>query len=158
MTVTVPDAITEWEAGMFCMSPQGLGLAPATTLTAFKPFFVELALPYAVVRHEAFTLVATVFNYLQQCLRVRVTLVELVELEVLAGTDQGPYTGCVCTDEERTFQWNVRATSLGKMNVTVTAEALNSDKLCSTQMPTMPAQQHVDTETKLLMVQAPKAM
>lgn len=70
MTVTVPDAITEWEAGMFCTAPLGLGLAPAITLTAFKPFFVELALPYAVVRHEAFTLVATVFNYLRQCLQV----------------------------------------------------------------------------------------
>lgn len=66
----MPDAITEWKAGMFCTAPQGLGLAPVTTLTAFKPFFVELALPYAVVRHEAFTLVATVFNYLRQCLRV----------------------------------------------------------------------------------------
>ncbi|XP_064895845.1 alpha-2-macroglobulin-like protein 1 [Columba livia] len=158
LTVTVPDAITKWEAGMFCMSPQGLGLAPATTLTAFKPFFVELALPYTVVRHEAFTLMATVFNYLRQCLQVRVTLVESMELEVLAGTDQGPHTGCVCADEERTFQWNVRATSLGKMNITVTAEALSSDELCSTQMPTVSAQEHVDTETKLLMVQAPQVM
>lgn len=70
MTVTVPDAITEWEAGMFCTAPQGLGLSPAVTLTAFQPFFVELALPYAVVRHETFTLRATVFNYLRQCLRV----------------------------------------------------------------------------------------
>lgn len=70
MTVTVPDAITEWEAGMFCTAPQGLGLSPAVTLTAFQPFFVELALPYAVVRHESFTLRATVFNYLRQCLRV----------------------------------------------------------------------------------------
>ncbi|NXW87925.1 A2ML1 protein, partial [Alopecoenas beccarii] len=153
VTVTVPDAITEWEAGMFCMSPQGLGLAPATTLTTFKPFFVELALPYTVIRHEAFTLTATVFNYLRQCLRVQVTLAESAELEVLAGTDQGPYTACVCADEEGTFQWNVRATGLGKMNVTVTAEALSSDKLCSTQMPAVPAQEHVDTETTLLMVE-----
>ena len=68
--MSVPDAITQWEAGMFCTSPLGLGLAPATTLVAFKPFLVELALPYAVVHHEAFTLVATVFNYLRQCLRV----------------------------------------------------------------------------------------
>lgn len=68
--MTVPDAITEWEAGMFCTAPQGLGLSPAVTLTAFQPFFVELALPYAVVRHESFTLRATVFNYLSQCLRV----------------------------------------------------------------------------------------
>lgn len=72
MVVTVPDAITEWKAEMFCTAPVGLGLAPATTLTVFKPFFVDLALPYAVIRGEAFSLVATVFNYLRQCLRVSV--------------------------------------------------------------------------------------
>ncbi|NWQ90628.1 A2ML1 protein, partial [Burhinus bistriatus] len=153
MAVTVPDAITEWEAGTFCMSPLGLGLAPATTLTAFKPFFVELALPYAVVRHEAFTLVATVFNYLRQCLWVRVTLAESAELEVLASMDQGAYRGCVCADEVRTFQWSMRATSLGDVNVTVIAKALHGEKLCGTEVPVVPAQGRVDTETKLLRVQ-----
>ncbi|NXX58957.1 A2MG protein, partial [Scopus umbretta] len=152
VTVTVPDVITEWEAGMFCTSPQGFGLAPATTLTAYKPFFVELALPYTVVHHEAFTLVATVFNYLRQCLQVQVTLAESAELEVSAGSDEA-YRGCVCADEERTFQWSVRATSLGEVNVTVIAEALSTEKLCGTEMPMVPAQGRVDTETKLLAVQ-----
>ncbi|NWU56113.1 A2ML1 protein, partial [Dromas ardeola] len=153
MAVTVPDAITKWEAGMFCMSPLGLGLAPATTLTAFKPFFVELALPYAVVRHEAFTLVATVFNYLRQCLWVQVTLAESAELEVLGDIEKGAYRSCVCADEERTFQWSMRPTSLGEVNVTVVATALHTKQLCGTEMPVMPAQGHVDTETKLLRVQ-----
>ncbi|KAM6115011.1 alpha-2-macroglobulin-like protein 1 [Phoenicopterus ruber ruber] len=152
MTVTVPDAITEWEAGMFCTSPLGLGLAPATTLTAFKPFFVELALPYAVVRHEAFTLVATVFNYLRQCLRVRVTLAESAELEVSASTDE-VYSGCICADEARTFRWGVRATSLGEVNITVSTEALSSKELCGSEMPVVPAQGRVDTVIKPLLVQ-----
>lgn len=43
------------------------------------------------------------------------------------------------------------------MNVTVTAEAMSSDKLCSIEMPAVPAQEHVDTETKLLMVQVSRA-
>ncbi|XP_074973023.1 alpha-2-macroglobulin-like protein 1 [Phalacrocorax aristotelis] len=155
--VTVPDAITEWEAGMFCTAPLGFGLAPATTLTAFKPFFVDLALPYAVVRHETFTLVATVFNYLRQCLQVQVTLAESAELEVSASVDE-VYRGCVCADEERTFHWSVRATSLGEVNVTVTAKALHSEKLCGTKMPVVPTQGRVATETKLLMVQPPRPM
>ncbi|XP_075299531.1 alpha-2-macroglobulin-like protein 1 [Opisthocomus hoazin] len=152
VTVTVPDAITEWEAGMFCTAPLGLGLAPATTLTAFKPFFVELALPYAVVRHEAFTLVATVFNYLRQCLRVQVTLVESVELEVSVNTDE-VYGGCICADEARTFRWGVRATSLGEVNITVSTEALSSKELCGNEMPVVPAQGRVDTMIKPLLVQ-----
>ncbi|XP_074783041.1 alpha-2-macroglobulin-like protein 1 [Athene noctua] len=155
VAVTVPDAITKWEAGMFCTSPLGLGLAPATALTAFKPFFVELALPYAVVRHEPFSLVATVLNHLRQCLRVQVTLVESAELEVSPSADE-LYGGCICADEARTFRWGVKATRLGKVNVTVIANALRSEKLCGTEMPVVPAQGHVDTETKLLMVQRPR--
>ncbi|XP_074019166.1 alpha-2-macroglobulin-like protein 1 [Numenius arquata] len=152
MAVTVPDAITEWKAGMFCTSPLGLGLAPDTTLTAFKPFFVELALPYAVVRHEAFTLVATVFNYLRQCLRVQVTLAESEKLEVSASADEA-YGGCICADEARTFRWGVRATSLGEVNITVSTEALSSKELCGNEMPVVPARGRVDTVIKPLLVQ-----
>ncbi|XP_074973017.1 alpha-2-macroglobulin-like protein 1 isoform X1 [Phalacrocorax aristotelis] len=150
--VTVPDAITEWEAGMFCTAPLGFGLAPATTLTAFKPFFVDLALPYAVVRHETFTLVATIFNYLRQCLQVQVTLAESAELEVSASADE-VYGGCICADEARTFRWGVRATGLGEVNITVSTEALSSKELCSNKMPVVPAQGRVDTVIKPLLVQ-----
>ncbi|NXO70635.1 A2ML1 protein, partial [Phainopepla nitens] len=152
VTVTVPDAITEWEAGMFCMAPQGFGLSPAVTLTAFQPFFVELALPYAVVRHETFTLRATVFNYLRQCLRVQVTLAESVELEVSPGAGDN-YRGCVCADEAKTFQWGVQASSLGEVNITVSTEALSSTEPCGNELPLVPAQGRVDTVIKPLLVQ-----
>ncbi|XP_067167896.1 alpha-2-macroglobulin-like protein 1, partial [Apteryx mantelli] len=150
--VMVPDTITEWKAGMFCTAGLGFGLSPTITLTAFKPFFVELALPYAVIRDEAFTLKATVFNYLQQCLRVRVTLAESMQLEVSASAE-GTYSGCVCADEARTFQWGVRATSLGEVNVTVSTEALHSEELCGNEDPVVPAQGRVDTVIKPLLVQ-----
>ncbi|NWV43934.1 A2ML1 protein, partial [Grantiella picta] len=152
MTVTVPDAITDWEAGMFCMAPQGLGLSPAVTLTAFQPFFVELALPYAVVRHETFTLRASVFNYLRQCLRVQVTLAQSAELEVSPGAGD-TYRRCVCADEAKTFQWGVRATSLGEVNITVSTEALSSSEPCGNELPLVPAQGRVDTVIKPLLVQ-----
>lgn len=71
--VTVPDTITEWKAMTFCTSQsRGFGLSPTVGLTAFKPFFVELTLPYSVVRGESFRLTATIFNYLKDCIRVRV--------------------------------------------------------------------------------------
>ncbi|KAL2295136.1 LOW QUALITY PROTEIN: hypothetical protein Nmel_018289 [Mimus melanotis] len=139
MTVTVPDTITEWEAGMFCTAPQGLGLAPAVTLTAFQPFFVELALPYAVVRHETFTLRATVFNYLRQCLRVQVTLAESAELEVSPGAED-TYRSCVCADEAKTFQgW-------GRVGRNPRAPGLFSlpplPPFLGTPNPTQPSQPH----------------
>ncbi|XP_068516653.1 alpha-2-macroglobulin-like protein 1 [Anas acuta] len=150
--VIVPDAITEWTAGMFCTAPTGLGLSRTVTLTAFKPFFVELALPYAVTRGEAFTLAATVFNYLRQCLQVRVTLAESAELEV-SETVGGMYSGCVCADEARTFRWDVKATSLGEVNITVSTEAIKSEELCGNEEPVVPAQGRVDTVIKPLLVQ-----
>ncbi|NWZ25383.1 A2MG protein, partial [Asarcornis scutulata] len=176
--VPVPDAITEWTAGMFCTAPTGLGLAPTVTLLTFKPFFVELALPYAVTQGKTFTLAATVFNYLRQSLRVsvcvwggtgargcglvgaegavvpqvRMTLAESAELEVSASAD-GAESSCISGFKARTFQWDVKATSLGKVNVTVTAQALHSEELCNTEVPVVPAQGHVDTVTKLLAVE-----
>jgi hypothetical protein len=71
MEVTVPDTITEWKAGAFCLSNDtGLGLSPVIDFQAFQPFFVDLTMPYSVIRGEAFTLKATVLNYLQTCIRV----------------------------------------------------------------------------------------
>jgi hypothetical protein len=70
--VTVPDTITEWKAGAFCLSNDtGLGFSPTVSFRAFQPFFVELTMPYSVIRGEAFTLKATVLNYLPECIRVR---------------------------------------------------------------------------------------
>lgn len=40
------------------------------------------------------------------------TLAESAELEVRPGAGDS-YSGCVCADEAKTFQWGVRATSLG---------------------------------------------
>lgn len=70
MQKTVPDTITKWAASAFCVSPSGFGVSPNTGLTAFQPFFVSLTLPYSVIRGEVFTLKATVFSYLSQCITV----------------------------------------------------------------------------------------
>ncbi|XP_053870605.1 alpha-2-macroglobulin-like protein 1 [Malaclemys terrapin pileata] len=150
--VSVPDTITEWKAGMFCTAEVGFGLSPMATFTAFKPFFVELALPYSVIQGEAFALKATVFNYLRQCIKVRVTLAESVQFQVQAGED-GAYTSCLCADEEKTFQWEVTASSLGEVNVTVSTEALRTEELCGTEVAVMLAQGRVDTVIKPLLVQ-----
>ncbi|XP_067397051.1 alpha-2-macroglobulin-like protein 1, partial [Emydura macquarii macquarii] len=150
--VSLPDTITEWKAGMFCTAEMGFGLSPTATVTAFKPFFVELALPYSVVRGETFTIKATVFNYLQQCIKVRVMLAESAQIQVQAGED-GAYTSCLCADEGKTFQWEVTASSLGEVNVTVSTEALRTKELCGNELAVVPAQGRVDTVIKPLLVQ-----
>ncbi|XP_065187850.1 CD109 antigen-like [Sycon ciliatum] len=62
----VPDSITTWVGDAFALSSaQGLGVAPSKAqLTAFKPFFITLNLPYSVIRGEELSLQVNLFNYL----------------------------------------------------------------------------------------------
>uniref|UniRef100_A0A3Q3CXW5 Alpha-2-macroglobulin bait region domain-containing protein n=1 Tax=Haplochromis burtoni TaxID=8153 RepID=A0A3Q3CXW5_HAPBU len=70
MTLTVPDTITTWETEAFCLSSEGFGLAPREDLKVFQPFFLELTMPYSIIRGEFFELKATVFSYLTSCMMV----------------------------------------------------------------------------------------
>uniref|UniRef100_A0A9J7XFP9 Alpha-2-macroglobulin-like n=1 Tax=Cyprinus carpio carpio TaxID=630221 RepID=A0A9J7XFP9_CYPCA len=78
--VTVPDTITSWETEAFCLSSKGLGLAPPAKLTVFQPFFLELSLPYSIIRGEIFELKATVFNYLSKCIMDTVVALQALSL------------------------------------------------------------------------------
>lgn len=70
--IQAPHTITDWIANAFCLSPEnGLGVAPATSLTTFQPFFLSFSLPYSVIRGENVPIKISVFNYLDSCLVVR---------------------------------------------------------------------------------------
>ncbi|KFZ45384.1 Alpha-2-macroglobulin-like 1, partial [Antrostomus carolinensis] len=151
VTVTVPHTITEWKAGMFCTGRNGFGLAPTASLLVFKPFFVELALPSSVIQGETFILKATVFNYLQQCMKIQVTLEELAHFQLKPCKDC-VYSSCLCADEAKTFQWSVTAEQLGLMNITLSTEAVATEELCGGQIPFVPNQGQKDMITELLLV------
>ncbi|NWR28680.1 A2ML1 protein, partial [Tachuris rubrigastra] len=70
VSITAPAAATEWKVKMFCLAGRGFGLAPTMSLRTVQPFFVDITLPYSVIRGETFLMKATVFNYLQQCIQV----------------------------------------------------------------------------------------
>ncbi|XP_065531588.1 alpha-2-macroglobulin-like protein 1 isoform X3 [Lathamus discolor] len=151
LQVAVPDTITEWNANTFCVADTGFGLSPLTTLRVFQPFFVDLSLPYSVIQGETFSLKATVFNYLKDCIQVRTTLIETPELQV--GACPGcQFTSCLCANEAKTFMWNVTATRLGKVNVTVSSVAEDSHNLCDNRVTVTPLQGERDTVIKPLLV------
>uniref|UniRef100_A0A9J8A1V6 Uncharacterized protein n=1 Tax=Cyprinus carpio carpio TaxID=630221 RepID=A0A9J8A1V6_CYPCA len=150
---TVPDTITKWAAGAFCTSRVGFGVAPKTDLTAFKPFFVSLTLPYSVIRGETFTLKATVFNYLPKCIMVKVTLADSPQFT--AQPCRGcTYTQCVCSEESKTFQWTVAPSELGKVNITVRTGAVRSKVLCDNEVVTLPDKGRTDTVMQSVLVEA----
>ncbi|XP_058599750.1 alpha-2-macroglobulin-like protein 1 isoform X2 [Neofelis nebulosa] len=150
--VTVPDTITEWKAMTFCTSQtSGFGLSPTVGLTAFKPFFVDLTLPYSVVRGESFRLTATIFNYLKDCIRVHTHLAKSNEYQVESWT--GPQDSCcLCADEAKSYHWNITAIKLGHVNFTVTTKILDSDKLCGKQKGFVPEKGQSDTLIKPVLV------
>uniref|UniRef100_A0A667G6U6 Pregnancy zone protein n=1 Tax=Lynx canadensis TaxID=61383 RepID=A0A667G6U6_LYNCA len=153
LAAKVPDTITEWKAHALCLSgTTGLGLSPIISLQVFQPFFVELTLPYSVVRGEDFTLKATVFNYLSHCIRVSVQL-EAFPHNSADLVRKNEANHCVCGSRQKTVSWTVTPKSLGKVNFTATVEALQSEELCGNEVPTVPVVGRKDTVVKPLLVE-----
>ncbi|KAB0388116.1 hypothetical protein FD755_003072 [Muntiacus reevesi] len=153
LAIQVPDTITEWKASALCLSETaGLGLSPTISLTVFQPFFLELTLPYSVVRGEAFTLKATVFNYLSHCIRVSVQL-EASSAFLAIPVEKNEESHCICGNKQKTVSWAVTPKSLGEVNFTATAEALRSQELCGSEVPHFPALGQKDTVIKPLLVE-----
>uniref|UniRef100_A0A669FA74 Alpha-2-macroglobulin n=1 Tax=Oreochromis niloticus TaxID=8128 RepID=A0A669FA74_ORENI len=150
MEKTTPDTITKWAAGAFCVSSVGFGVAPNTGLTVFQPFFVSLTLPYSVIRGEVFTLKATVFNYLLKCIMVTLAA---SDQHTFRNCDGCIYSVCLCGEESRTFSWIVTPTTLGKVNLKVSAEALKTEALCGNEVATVPDVGRTDTVIRTLLVE-----
>ncbi|NXF85607.1 A2ML1 protein, partial [Eubucco bourcierii] len=140
LQVAVPDTITEWNANAFCVAETGFGFSPLTSLRVFQPFFVDLSLPYSVIQGETFSLKATVFNYLKDCIQVHTTLTETPELKV-EPCPGCQFTSCLCANEAKTFVWNVTATRLE-----------DAHNLCDNRVAVTPLQGERDTVIKTLLI------
>uniref|UniRef100_A0A668VFC4 Alpha-2-macroglobulin bait region domain-containing protein n=1 Tax=Oreochromis aureus TaxID=47969 RepID=A0A668VFC4_OREAU len=153
VSLTVPDTITTWETEAFCLSSQGFGLAPRKEFRVFQPFFLELTMPYSIIRGEHFELKATVFNYLTSCIMVAVFATPSSDytLTPLSG-DQ--YTSCLCASERKTVSWTMIPTVLGAVNVTVSAEAVPSHVSCDNEVVSVPERGRIDVVTKSFIVKA----
>ncbi|XP_055973386.1 pregnancy zone protein-like [Sorex fumeus] len=153
MEVTVPDTITEWKAGALCLSQDtGLGLSLPASLRVFQPFFVELTMPYSVIRGEAFTLKATVLNYLPKCIRVSVQLHPSPAF-LASQNEKDKESHCICVNERQTWSWTVTPKTLGNINFSVSAEAMQSSELCGNEVAEVPEMGRKDTVIKTLLVE-----
>uniref|UniRef100_A0A8C8CH89 Alpha-2-macroglobulin-like n=1 Tax=Oncorhynchus tshawytscha TaxID=74940 RepID=A0A8C8CH89_ONCTS len=151
--LTVPDTITTWETEAFCLAPGGFGLAPPVEITVFQPFFLELTLPYSIIRGEHFELKATVFNYLSKCIMVSVTPAPSLDY-TLTPLNDVQYSSCLCANGRKTFSWTMAPSVLGDLNVSVSAEAVQSHTACDNEIVNVPERGRIDTVTKSLLVKA----
>ncbi|NXX53694.1 A2MG protein, partial [Scopus umbretta] len=153
LDVTIPDTITEWKANAFCTSADtGFGLSPTVSLRAFQPFFVELTLPYSVVRGESFTLKATVFNYLTACIRVSVTLAQSAHF-LATPVEKEEESYCLCENGRKTVAWLVTPKSLGQVEFSVSTEALQNQQPCGNTIVETPQKGRKDTVIRQLLVE-----
>ncbi|EDO33392.1 predicted protein, partial [Nematostella vectensis] len=119
ITAQVPDTITSWYASAFAMSStHGIGVAPSSSLTVFKPFFVSFTLPYSVIRGERVSVIVSVFNYLSQCLTIRINLAKSDFFELHSADNRSV---CVCGNEAKSVQFTLTPKKLGPMPLRVRA-------------------------------------
>ncbi|KAM4906016.1 alpha-2-macroglobulin-like protein 1 [Sylvia borin] len=152
ISVTAPAAAAEWKVKMFCLAGRGFGLAPSTSLRTVQPFFVDVMLPYSVIRGETFLMKATVFSYLQQCIQIQVALTKSSDFQV-EPCQTCRDKECLCAEESKTFMWNVTAVQLGTLNISVRTEVLDSTSRCGGRKPLPAAVRGRHTLTKQLLVQ-----
>eukprot|EP00057_Strongylocentrotus_purpuratus_P014688 XP_011669162.1 PREDICTED: alpha-2-macroglobulin isoform X2 [Strongylocentrotus purpuratus] len=132
--IQAPHTITDWIANAFCLSPEnGLGVAPATSLTTFQPFFLSFSLPYSVIRGENVPIKISVFNYLDACLVVRVTLSKTENFTLLSESDSQDV--CVCGGQADSVEFRIVPLALGQIPLQVNGvSVLDSDTLCGNEI------------------------
>uniref|UniRef100_A0A3Q0S085 Alpha-2-macroglobulin bait region domain-containing protein n=1 Tax=Amphilophus citrinellus TaxID=61819 RepID=A0A3Q0S085_AMPCI len=64
------------------------------------------------------------------------------------------YTSCLCANERKTVSWTMTPTALGAVNVTVSAEAVQSHVSCDNEVVSVPERGRIDVVTKSLRVKA----
>ncbi|XP_053318597.1 venom factor-like [Spea bombifrons] len=73
---SLPDSITTWEFLAISMSPtSGICVAQSLNVTVRKDFFIDLRLPYSVVRNEQVEIRVVLYSYVKQEVEVLVDLI-----------------------------------------------------------------------------------
>ncbi|EEC20000.1 alpha-macroglobulin, putative, partial [Ixodes scapularis] len=127
----IPHTITEWVGSTVCINSQdGVGVSDPAKIKAFQPFFASFSLPYSVVRGELVPVKVSVFNYLEKCLPIGLTLAESEDYTI---QDSASTTLCVCGSKSLTHKFLVRPKTIGEVNFTVSAAGSNSDTVCGDQ-------------------------
>ncbi|KAM4605845.1 alpha-2-macroglobulin-like [Discoglossus pictus] len=150
LPLTVPDSITTWKVGMYCTSREaGFGLSETMSLRTFQPFFIDITLPFSVVRGEEFTLKASLANYLQGTTRVRMSLENSDQFEANSINNEDSY--CVEENGRVTVSWEIKVKSLDEVNFTVSAETLPGVSNCGNEIINLKERRR-DTITKHILV------
>ncbi|XP_005182170.2 thioester-containing protein 1 allele R1 [Musca domestica] len=129
LTLEIPDTITTWRITAFSIhNNTGLGIVKeATNIVTFKPFFLDIILPYAVKKGEMITLPVTVFNYHNTSLSAEVTLYkngDEEDFEFSSGNKQQETKNIeLPADGIGVVEFTIKPQSLGNLKLNISATA-----------------------------------
>nr|QTP96550.1 adult cement protein 5 [Chelonibia testudinaria] len=127
VTRKMPDTITSWVGSAFCSGlKSGFGLSKSASITTFKPFFAQLAVPFSVKRGEVLRLKISVFNFLSADLSVSVSLSPSSDFSVQSGASSQQV--CVRASKPSVVEFPLEFSSLGKVDIT--AKVVTSGSAC----------------------------
>ncbi|XP_068939222.1 venom factor-like [Petaurus breviceps papuanus] len=122
--VTLPDSITTWQImAVSLQKGKGICISEPLELTVRKPFFVDLKLPFSVVRNEQVQIQAVLYSYLKRNTRVRVEF---------------PYKKALCSKSSKTQPFLQR----------ISVPAGSSRVVSFTVLPVEPG--NIDVEVKVI--------
>lgn len=126
---TLPHTITEWIGNAACIDAKdGLGISNTTSIKGFQAFFISYTLPVSVIRGEEFWMVVSIFSYADAALPITVSLDQSGGFEVTSDSIDGDV--CIEPDTSSNLKIKLKATELGKVNITVRAETAQSSNVC----------------------------
>lgn len=118
LDVPLADSITTWRLTASAVNGDGLLGGTQSSIRVFQPFFVDLNLPVALTRNDEVTVLAVVYNYLdeQQTVSLKFEQADWFELldEELKSLELSP-------GEVRSVGFRVRVTRVGSHELQVTA-------------------------------------
>ena len=122
LTRTAPDQITTYSLSSFFVSKDhGLSLAPdIARLVVFKPFFVDVHLPYSAVRGETLHMIAVVHSYDGEGVNATVSLnIDADEADIIGSSKMSVLVGKQTSTARVAFR--LRPKTVGKVDIRVSA-------------------------------------
>ncbi|KAM3911435.1 complement C5-like [Leptodactylus fuscus] len=137
--LTLPDSLTTWEIQGIGMSDKGICVADPVQITVFKDLFIDVQLPYSVVRGEQVEIQVTVYNYktyrVKGCVRVSVGK-EFCQVSEPKSDVRSILKDCseeFLPEVPKSFTYNLLPLELGLHPITFSLEVyVNSEKVVKT--------------------------
>ena len=120
VTLEAPDSITSWKTDVIASTLDGRIGTQTSSITVFKPFFIDPDIPVSVVRNDTFLLKVQVYNYLNVSQQVSVTLTPEPWFTLLSSSTQ---TVTVQSNYVTYVSFTIQATRAGWHTISVSASA-----------------------------------